>query len=203
MKNSFAAGGRSVDLVELVPRGDRDIVLARLATPLSGVAPLKAAAAAAASGSTVKVAGFGRTATTWGTGSGPRTTAQVLGTVAATTVDLSPVSGAAAVCAGDTGAPLLNGGGEITGVVSRAWQAGCLGTPASETRTGAQAARLDGLDAWITPLTNRSFDLLNPASGRCLNVKGAGPSWDNGTPIILFDCKGDPNEKFELVSVKA
>ncbi|KDN80638.1 ricin-type beta-trefoil lectin domain protein [Kitasatospora cheerisanensis] len=200
VKSSFTAGGRSVDIVELVPRGDRDTALARLATPISGVAPLKAATAAATGGSAVKVAGFGRTATSWGTGSGPRTTNQTIGAISATAVDLSPATGAAPVCAGDTGAPVVNTTGEITGVVSRAWQAGCLGTPASETRTGAQAARVDDLGAWITPQTSRVFDLLNPASGRCLNLAGAGP-WGNENPVIAFDCTlGADNEKFRITA---
>ncbi|MFJ8441706.1 ricin-type beta-trefoil lectin domain protein [Kitasatospora griseola] len=42
--------------------------------------------------------------------------------------------------------------------------------------------------------------LKNQASGRCLNVSGTGPTWDNNTPIILFDCKGDNNEQFRLTS---
>ncbi|OKI20340.1 trypsin-like serine protease [Streptomyces sp. CB03911] len=176
--STFTAGGHSVDITELVPRTDRDTALARLAAPIADVTPAKLAAAAAANGNTVKVAGFGRTATGWGTGNGPRTINQSVGAVTGTTIGLAPASGAAPVCAGDSGAPVLNTAGEITGVVSRAWQAGCLGTPTSETRTDAQAARTDGLAAWVdrtrrdapsgTVLKGSPNSVVDPVTGHTL-----------------------------------
>ncbi|MEE1787255.1 hypothetical protein PUR71_30775, partial [Streptomyces sp. SP17BM10] len=46
-----------------------------------------------------------------------------------------------------------------------------------------------------------SGQLYNPASKRCVNVSGAGPTWGNLTPIILFDCvNGAANETFVLAS---
>ncbi|MFF1870138.1 trypsin-like serine protease [Kitasatospora herbaricolor] len=157
--STFTAGGHSVDITELVPRTDRDVVMARLATKVSDIAPAKSTAVTATSGADVKVAGFGRTATGWGTGNGPRTTNQSVGAVTGTTVGVAPASGAAPVCAGDSGAPVLNTAGEITGVVSRAWQAGCLGTPTSETRTDAQAARTDNIASWIQDVRSRTIEI--------------------------------------------
>ncbi|MFJ1796822.1 FG-GAP-like repeat-containing protein [Kitasatospora griseola] len=164
-KSTFTAGGRSTDLVELVPRADRDVVLARLAAPIYEITPVTLAAAVPANAASVKVAGFGRTATAWGTGNGPRTTAQNVGTISATGMDLALSNGAAPVCAGDSGAPVLDTAGKLAGVVSRAWQAGCAGTPASETRTGAQAARTDDLGTWIKPLLQRPANAANEAGG--------------------------------------
>lgn len=64
-----------------------------------------------------------------------------------------------------------------------------------DPQTGAEAAVLTEF-----PLT-ADGQVLNPASGRCLNVSGAGPTLANGTPIILFDCTpGAANEKFQLTA---
>ncbi|MFD4133728.1 RICIN domain-containing protein, partial [Streptomyces goshikiensis] len=41
--------------------------------------------------------------------------------------------------------------------------------------------------------------IRNAASGRCLNLEGAG-GWTNGTKLILFDCLGGSNEKFKLTA---
>ncbi|MFJ8444421.1 RICIN domain-containing protein [Kitasatospora griseola] len=198
-KSAFTAGGRTLDIVELVPRTDRDVAMARLASPISNVAPVKLATTAPANGAGVKVAGYGRT-TSWGTGNGPRTTAQNVTAVSSTGLDVAPGNGAATVCAGDAGAPLLTAAGEIAGVVSRAWQGGCLGTDTAETRTSAYSGRTDGLGTWATQQTSRSYEILNPASGRCLNLSGAGP-WANSTPIIAWDCTlGANNEKFQITA---
>ncbi|MFD8598158.1 FG-GAP-like repeat-containing protein [Kitasatospora sp. NPDC059646] len=185
-KNTFTVGGRSTDFVELVPRTDRDVVLARLAAPVYDVVAAKLAAAAPATGASVKISGFGRTATAWGTGDGPRTTSQGVGATSATGMDLAPSSGAVPVCAGDSGAPVLNAAGEIAGVVSRAWQAGCLGTASSEVRTGAQADRIDNLGTWVKPLLQRPANAANEAGG--------------SSPVRWADFDGDHRPDYYLIA---
>ncbi|SEB57777.1 trypsin-like serine protease [Streptomyces sp. TLI_105] len=134
----FAPNGLVTTVTELVPYQGRDLVLARLEQPASGITPVSLAATPAAAGETLKVAGFGRTKTEWvpftlHTGSFTVDAVQD-GTVAITG------QGGAAVCAGDTGGPLLrekDGKLELVGINSRSWQAGCLGADLNETRTSA------------------------------------------------------------------
>ncbi|MFD7827728.1 trypsin-like serine protease [Kitasatospora sp. NPDC059803] len=143
--------GHTATVAELVTRSDRDLVLARLATPIDGVTPAALATAAPTSGQSLRVAGFGRTATEWAPLK-PHAATHTTGTVAATTVDTTPAAGNAAVCQGDAGAPLLrdaNGTSEVVAVASRSWQGGCLGTPATETRTGATSTRVDDVAGWV------------------------------------------------------
>ncbi|MGO4463894.1 FG-GAP-like repeat-containing protein, partial [Streptomyces sp. M-16] len=66
---------------------------------------------------------------------------------------------------GDTGGPLLNASGQLTAVNSRSWQGGCLGTPATETRTGATSTRTDDLTQWIQ-------DTVRPGVQNDLNGDG-------------------------------
>ncbi|MET9608372.1 S1 family peptidase [Streptomyces sp. NPDC006512] len=138
---------KTVEVSELVPRTDRDVVLARLATPTTGIAGVKRANSAPAAGAELTAAGFGRTKTEWVPGklhTGTFTTNSSTATTLAVTG-----KGADVLCKGDTGGPLLNAAGELVGVNSRSWQGGCLGTDAAETRTGAISARTDDLGQWI------------------------------------------------------
>ncbi|WP_159400937.1 trypsin-like serine protease [Streptomyces sp. NRRL B-24484] len=187
-KSTFTVGGRAVDISELAPRTDRDAVLARLAAPVTDIAPVKLATTAPASGAGVKVAGFGRTATDWWS-TKARTTAQTLGAVSATGLDITPANGAAPVCAGDSGAPLLadrNGTTELVGVVSRSWRGGCLGTPSVETRTNATGSRIDDLGQWVQQTRFRTASVANSFSNRCLYVSWRTP--DNGGPAQQVGC---------------
>ncbi|MBT2403103.1 MULTISPECIES: trypsin-like serine protease [unclassified Streptomyces] len=138
--------GKAVEVVDLVPRTDRDLVLARLATAATGLPWTRFAPAVPAAGTDLTAAGFGRTKTEWvpdKVHTGTFTTnASDTGTVTITG------KGTDAICKGDTGGPLLNAAGQLVGVNSRSWQGGCLATPATETRTGAIAARADNLSAW-------------------------------------------------------
>ncbi|MEU9077016.1 trypsin-like serine protease [Kitasatospora sp. NPDC048538] len=151
VSSSVTIGGKSVAISQLVPRTDRDLVMARLATPVTGIAPTVIATSAPVAGESLRVPGYGRTATDW-LPTTVHTTTHTIGAVAATSVDSAPVAGAAAICSGDAGAPLLrdrNGVTEIAGVASRSWQGGCLGAPATETRTGATSTRVDDVAGWI------------------------------------------------------
>ncbi|MEU6974083.1 trypsin-like serine protease [Kitasatospora aureofaciens] len=150
-KSTATIAGRTVDIVELAPRADRDLVMARLAVPLSGVTPAVVDTTAPTGGENLRVAGYGRTAAEWKPLKAHVTT-HAVSTITATTIDTAPASGQAPICQGDAGAPLLrdkNGSTQIAAVASRSWQGGCLGTPTTETRTSAVNTRTDDLAGWI------------------------------------------------------
>ncbi|GAA2990730.1 hypothetical protein GCM10010519_25480 [Streptomyces lactacystinicus] len=199
-KTTATVGAKSTQVVELVPGQGRDLVMARLATPVQGVTPLTVGTSAPVAGQSLTVTGFGRTKSEW-VPDKAHTGSFSLDTVNPTGVGITGTGGAA-VCKGDTGAPVVrevNGKAELVAVASRSWRGGCLDTPATETRTGAYATRVDDLAAWVSARTSRSYEILNPASGRCLNLKGAGPTWPNSTEIIAWDCTlGASNEQFQL-----
>ncbi|MEE1784132.1 trypsin-like serine protease, partial [Streptomyces sp. SP17BM10] len=202
-RTTATIGTHTVEVVEIAPRTDRDLVLARLAVPVYDVTPIAVSTTAPATGEALTVAGWGRTATTW-VPDAPHAATLTAAAVTAGGVDLTAKTAADTVCKGDAGAPALrteNGKPAIAAVTSRAWQGGCLGTDPAETRTGASEARVDDLASWVGGLVNRSYQLVNPASGRCVNVSGQGPTWDNLNPIILFDCvPGAGNEAFQLTA---
>ncbi|MFF1507893.1 trypsin-like serine protease [Streptomyces sp. NPDC058326] len=138
-------GGHVTEITELVPRAGRDLVLARLATPATGIQPVALASGPAAAGDTLKVAGFGRTKTQW-VPDRLHVASFGVNTVDATTLGIAGSSADDAICQGDSGGPVLrerNGAVELVGVSSRSWQGGCFGV--TETRNGAVAERTDGL----------------------------------------------------------
>ncbi|MEG8278889.1 trypsin-like serine protease [Streptomyces sp. AHA2] len=160
--------GQVRQVVELVPRTDRDVVLARLATPITGVTPAHVGTTMPAGGETLTVPGFGRTKAEWSPlklHSGDFT----VGATATETLDLTGKDGVA-VCAGDTGGPVLRprtggaGGYEVVALATRSWQGGCFGQDPAETRTGAIGARVDNLRPWLdttiqaAPITDFNCD---------------------------------------------
>ncbi|MFE7313071.1 S1 family peptidase [Streptomyces sp. NPDC057555] len=150
--------GSVADIVELVPYEGRDVVMAKLARPVTGVTPVTVGSAAPAPGDELKVVGFGRTKTDWvpdrlGAAS------FAVDSVADGSMSISPKSPAdGAVCKGDTGGPALRenaGRMELVGVNSTSWQGGCLGTDASETRRSALDTRVDDLSTWVQKVSYR------------------------------------------------
>ncbi|MFF7590323.1 trypsin-like serine protease [Kitasatospora purpeofusca] len=143
--------GQVRDIAELVPRTDRDLVLARLATPVTDIAPVPLATATPTAGEELTVAGFGRTRTEW-VPDRLHSALFTVGTVDPTGLGITPKTPAdAAVCKGDTGGPALRRVGdhyELAALNSRSWQNGCLGA-APTTRTGAYNTRTDDLGTWI------------------------------------------------------
>lgn len=141
--------GQVREVVELIPRADRDLVLAKLASPIRGIQPLRAATSAPAQGEQLKGAGYGRTKGTWVPNTlhtGSFTANQV--TATGMDIDGTPV------CKGDTGAPVFrerSGQLELVAVAGDSWQGGCLGS--TETRTGAAATRVDDLAGWLKTST--------------------------------------------------
>jgi V8-like Glu-specific endopeptidase len=149
------------EVVDIVPRNERDLVLARLASPVTGIAPVPVSTTAPVAGEQLHVAGYGRTTDEWS----PmelHTGTFTVDAVDTTNVDVTGQDGAA-VCAGDTGGPTLretNGTVELVAVNSRSWQAGCFGVDVTVTDTGAINSRVDDLGAWIdaTTRTTHSSD---------------------------------------------
>ncbi|MBB4927350.1 trypsin-like serine protease [Kitasatospora kifunensis] len=143
-------GSHTVAIAELDPRADRDLVMARLAQPVTDVTPIAVATTAPTTGENLQVVGFGRTRTEWRPSS-PHSATFSTGTVNPTSVTVAPNTPAdATVCQGDAGGPALrarNGGFELAAVTSQAWQGGCLG--ATDTATGATETRADDLATWI------------------------------------------------------
>ncbi|MEW2265119.1 trypsin-like serine protease [Streptomyces sp. NPDC047868] len=151
LKTVATVGGVQRAVLELRPHGERDLVLARLAQPVRGVAPVALATAAPVAGQDLTVAGHGRTATEW------VPLDRHTGTFAVTAVDgadlaLSGKDGAS-VCQGDAGGPVLrtvDGRPALVAVSSRSNQVGCFGVDSAEgTSAGAVAARVDDVRDWV------------------------------------------------------
>ncbi|MEG3631573.1 trypsin-like serine protease, partial [Streptomyces poriticola] len=159
-------GSQTRNVVELRPHGERDLVLARLAQPVTGVTPVAVAGAAPAAGQDLTVAGHGRTAQEWAP------LEQHTGTFTVTAVDGADLTLAgkdgASVCQGDAGGPAfrtVDGEPALVAVSSRSNQAGCFGVDTPEGTTGsAISTRVDDLGDWIaanavqTPVSDHDGD---------------------------------------------
>ncbi|MFD7666791.1 FG-GAP-like repeat-containing protein [Streptomyces sp. NPDC059788] len=141
-------GGQVRTVTELVPRADRDLVMAKLSAPVDDIAPVTVAGTAPAKDETLRVAGYGRTKDEWVPNrlhSGGFSVDAVDGTTLAVTGQ-----NGASVCKGDTGGPALRetkDGVELVAVSLASWQGGCFGS--DETRTGAVETRVDDLHTWV------------------------------------------------------
>ncbi|WP_329299805.1 trypsin-like serine protease [Streptomyces sp. NBC_00659] len=139
------------NVVELVPRTDRDLVLARLSAPATGVTPIALATTAPTVGEELRVAGYGRTKDEWAP-LALHTGAFSVDASDATTASVTGKDGVS-VCPGDTGGPeirVTGGNAQLAAINSRSWQGGCYGLGTTETRTGAVATRVDDLGSWVT-----------------------------------------------------
>ncbi|WP_063607814.1 FG-GAP-like repeat-containing protein [Amycolatopsis rifamycinica] len=148
-------GGHVVAVTNVVVRGDRDVALARLATPVTDIAPLPLSTIPVnypSGDETLSLAGYGRTESEWvpdtlhvGTFKAPSSTA--------TTLSLAGTNGTDA-CKGDAGAPIFRDAGgrtDVVAVTSSSWQHGCFGE--TTTRQGTTAARIDDIAGWIRQQT--------------------------------------------------
>ncbi|RNL71517.1 esterase [Streptomyces sp. I6] len=138
-------GGHTTEITTLAPRGDRDLVLARLAEPATDITPVPLATSAAEKGEVVNVVGFGRTADQW-VPTKRHTSGFTVTDATATEVNLDAKS-ESAICKGDAGAPVLrtkDGKTELVGIASRSQQGTCIGEY-DETRTGAVATRVNDI----------------------------------------------------------
>ncbi|WP_186316155.1 trypsin-like serine protease [Catellatospora sichuanensis] len=128
----------------LIPRTGRDVVLARLATPVQDITPV-ALATTAPTGVALTATGYGRN-TDWITDQ--QQTAQITFTNTTATT-LSAASGPL-VCSGMAGAPVLTDG-KLAAILTQAGQQGCLGS--TTTDTSVTATRTDDLTTWFNAIT--------------------------------------------------
>lgn len=184
--------GKAVEVTEVAPRPDRDAALVRLATPVTGIAAAPLATAAPATGAELTAAGFGRTKTEWVPDKLHAGTF-ILDSATSTTLAVTG-KGGDAICKGDTGSPLLNAAGQVVAVNSRSWQGGCLGAPATETRTGAISTRTDDLADWLREVRFTTASIQNALSNGCAYVGWRTP--DNGAPAQQVTC--DPQYSDQL-----
>lgn len=133
------------------PRAGRDVVLARLAGPVSDITPIALATAIAPTGTAHPATGYGRTATNWIYDQ--QQTAQITFTATSATT-LSATSGPL-VCKGMAGAPVLSGG-KVAAVLSQAGQTGCFN--ATGSGSAVTAARTDDLITWFNAITTTTAD---------------------------------------------
>ncbi|MET8451427.1 trypsin-like serine protease [Streptomyces sp. NPDC005209] len=134
------------DVVQLVPRDDRDLVLARLSAPVADIGLPGIATAAPAKDAAVSVTGYGRTKDEWVPLKLHGESFQV-DQVNSTDFAVHGTSGAA-ICAGDSGAPVFTSAG-LLGIASRSDQGGCLGTDPAQTSTNGVVTRTDDIAAWV------------------------------------------------------
>ncbi|WP_344091208.1 trypsin-like serine protease, partial [Streptomyces stramineus] len=162
------AGQAPVKIDYLIPRSDRDVMLARLATPVTGITPATLAGSAPAAGASLAAAGYGRTDTEW-LPSSPHTSNVTQAGTTATTLGLT----GGRICKGDAGGPILDGNGRIAGVQSRADQVGCLGQ--SGQGNSATAARTDNIESWFegSTFTGKARFGLDEGAGSRRAVGGA------------------------------
>ncbi|MFG2179646.1 trypsin-like serine protease [Streptomyces abikoensis] len=193
--------GRTVAVTELLTRDDRDVVLAKLAEPVTDVAPIAIGATAPAQGEALRVTGYGRTKDEW-VPSRLHSAAFTVASVQGTTIGLAAKAPAdASVCKGDSGGPAFrekDGRAELTAISTASWQTGCLGS--TETRKGVTETRVDDLGPWVRQARLKTASLMNDFSKRCLVVSWRTP--DNGAPATQYDCNpayGD--QVWELESV--
>ncbi|GAA2723149.1 MULTISPECIES: S1 family peptidase [Streptomyces] len=150
--------GQVQDVVELVPREDRDLVMARLAKPVTGVTPAEIGFKPLAQGEELRVVGYGRTKDEW-VPDKLHSAKFTVGALRDGAVELAGASAEAAVCKGDTGGPAfreVGGRYELVGVNSASWQGGCFGNE-DETRKGAVEARVDDIAGWVQSVSSRTL----------------------------------------------
>jgi secreted trypsin-like serine protease len=144
-------GGAARAVTWVAPHADRGVALLRLRTPVTTVAPVALGTTPAAGGTVLRLAGYGRTATTWVPDRKHVGVASVQ-SVDATTITVAGTDAAAATtCKGDAGGPALRetaAGVELVGVHRESSQYGCLAAAATDIRTAVET-RTDDLAGWI------------------------------------------------------
>ncbi|MEU2761837.1 FG-GAP-like repeat-containing protein [Streptomyces sp. NPDC007094] len=173
-------GGQVVEVTELVPRSDRDLVMAKLARPVTDIAPVLLADSAPVDGESLRALGYGRTATAW-VPDRLHAGAFAVTATGATTVAVTRDGGT--ICKGDAGGPALreqDGKVLLAAVHSASWQAGCFGSDA--TRGDAVETRTDDVIEWVTQV--RGLPQGSQAASGDFNGDGRediAAFYDNGT----------------------
>jgi hypothetical protein len=167
-------GGQVRTVATLVPHPDRDLALAKLVRPVLDVTPAPISATAPVAGESLRVAGFGRTSSAWIPGR-LHTATLAVQTVGTSTIDIAGIPEAqASLCKGDAGGPAFRQVGaavQLVAVHAASWQAGCLGVPATETRTLATETRLDDVAAWVRQTVRGGTYVRLPTSAAVLDTR--------------------------------
>ncbi|BAL87849.1 putative trypsin-like serine protease [Actinoplanes missouriensis 431] len=189
-----AAGtGQVRAATETVRHPSRGIVLAKLATPITDIAPVPFGTTAPVVGETLTVAGYGRTGTDWVP---DQLHVADLRVQSVATGRLGLTGAPAALCAGDTGGPALRVTGNAVALValhSASWQGGCLETEATETRSTTTETRLDDVAAWARETIRGGAFVRLPTSGQVLDTRsglGGGPAAPAARSITTFQVAG-------------
>jgi hypothetical protein len=143
--------GGAVPVTWVAPHPDRGVALLRLLTPVKTIAPVTLGTTPAAPGEVLRLAGYGRTASTWVPEKKHAGTASVQSADATTLTVTGTDPGAVATCKGDAGGPALRetgSGVELVGVHRDSAQYGCLAAPDTSDRSATET-RTDNLVAWI------------------------------------------------------
>ncbi|MFG1948661.1 S1 family peptidase [Nonomuraea sp. NPDC048826] len=185
----------------VVPHPSRNLALVKLAGPVVEVTPVKVSATAPAAGEVLQVAGFGRTATEWlpeRLHTAPFSVKRV--NPGAVEIGGDP-SAPASICKGDAGGPTVRNvatGPELVALHSTSYQAGCLGTAASETRDLAIETRVDNVRDWVRQTVRGGTFVRLPTSAQVLDTRSglgapAGPRpADSLTPFQVTGVGGIP-----------
>ncbi|MFG2180279.1 S1 family peptidase [Streptomyces abikoensis] len=150
--------GTVANVVELVPREDRDLVMAKLDKPVTGITPASLSFNAPLAGEELWAAGYGRTRSEW-VPDNLHYAKFTAGAVKDTSISLTGKAEDVVLCKGDTGGPAfreVGGRYELVGVNSASWQGGCFGNE-DETRKGAVDARVGDIAGWIQSVSSRTL----------------------------------------------
>ncbi|WP_107093209.1 S1 family peptidase [Streptomyces sp. MMG1121] len=164
--DSTTTAGQVRDVIELRPRADRDLVLAKLSTPVTGITPVAIATAKPSVNDALEIAGYGRTASQW-VPAKLHTGILKVSAVNDTTLGLegdNPATGS--ICMGDAGGPALrknDGRLELVGVHSATNEAGCVGSDSAQSK--ASETRLDDVRDWVQATVAR-WSLKASANGK-------------------------------------
>ncbi|MFH8346296.1 S1 family peptidase [Streptomyces sp. NPDC018045] len=172
--------GTTVEAEELVPRGDRDLVMVKLKSSVADVTPVSLAKDAPRQGDELRVAGYGRTKDEWAAIRLHHAAFGVSG-VSATGATLNGTPADAALCKGDTGSPAFrekDGKGELAAINTNFWQGGCFGTDEAEKRTSVASTRVDDIADWVTQTYSRT--LLSRSNWKNARLLASGHFTDGG-----------------------
>ncbi|MCA2217633.1 S1 family peptidase [Jidongwangia harbinensis] len=140
--------GLRTPITHLSPHPTLGVVLARLATPATGIAPVPLGGAPVA-GETLRIAGYGRTDSAW-VPDHLRAAPVTVGAVAAASFSITAAGGGPATCLGDAGGPALrdaDGRTTLVGLHASGHQGGCLAV--ADTRREGTEIRADQLAPWL------------------------------------------------------
>lgn len=197
---SAADTGFAISVVDVVPHPDRDVALAKLAVPVTDVAPVTLSTTPPTVEDVVRVAGYGRTGTEW-VPTRLRTASFRVTRVEEAVTAIAGAQDQVGPCRGDAGGPglrLTDGSVELAAITrNAAGQGGCDGSAAGEPRGGTQT-RLDDLGDWFDrhmsdPTVNIMID---ESSKLCLAMNGS--STASGAHAIQWACSGAADQDWQI-----